>query len=192
MPGAIDSINGRDKIVVVLGNRLILNELPEELKGRMDAAIKLWSSLDNSLMLVTGGRTNPSVPRAECEAMRDYAVLNGIPSSAILMDPNALDTIGNAYFTRRILDIHPEIKLVYTVTSCYHVPRAEFIFELCLGPKFSLDAETCYKSGRQSYDSELKSFDSARSFFSGIASGEIEEIGKRLKEQHSLYRDLII
>ena len=39
----------------------------------MDTAIELWSTLSNSLFLVSGGRTNPSISKTEGEAMRDYA-----------------------------------------------------------------------------------------------------------------------
>jgi vancomycin permeability regulator SanA len=180
-----------DKIVIVLGNRLISNDLHEEPKGRMDAAIGLWSSLENCLLLVSGGRANSSVPKTECDAMKGYAVMKGVPSDLVIRDPNALDTIGNAYFSRRILDTLPDIKFVYVVTSCYHSPRAEYIFKFCLGPKYILDAKTCYDSGRLTEMPKCDSFDSARSFFSGIAPGSIEEIGIRLREQHSLYRDLV-
>ncbi len=179
-----------DKVVVVLGNRLLSNEIHVELRGRMDTAIELWSTLSNSLFLVSGGRTNPSISKTEGEAMRDYATEKGVPSNYILVESEALDTIGNGYFTRKILDNFLDIVYVYTITSCYHAPRAEYIFKLCLGPKYILDSKTCFKSDRKADESERKGFENTQEFFSGITPGSIEEIGQRLKKSHSLYKDL--
>lgn len=180
-----------NRVVVVLGNRLIIDGVHEELKGRMDTAIKLWSSLENSLMLVSGGKTNPSIRKTEAEAMKEYAVSKGVPAKVVLTDNDAMDTVGNAYFTRRILDFHPRVKFVYTVTSCYHIERTEYIFSACLGPKFKLDCKTCFNSARQTAESEKKSLTAARILFSEITPGDIDWIESRLRERHSLYHNLV-
>jgi hypothetical protein len=91
-------------VVVALGNRLDGRWVHPTLRDRMDEAIRLLREHEDAYLVCTGAQTNPDVPLAESEAMRDYALLQGVDRERVLLEGAARDTIGNAYFTRRLLD----------------------------------------------------------------------------------------
>ena len=63
----------------------------------------------------------------EAEAMARVAEAQGVPPSAILKEPNALDTIQNACYSARILKTHGWHS-AEVVSSPAHLPRAAMIF----------------------------------------------------------------
>ncbi len=63
----------------------------------------------------------------EADVMARAAEAEGIPSSAIIVEPNARDTIQNACISTRILT-QRGWRSAEVVTSGYHVPRAGLIF----------------------------------------------------------------
>ena len=52
----------------------------------------------------------------------------GVPDSAIIEEPNSLNTYENAVNVQKILD-QKGIKEILLVTSAFHMPRARLIFE---------------------------------------------------------------
>lgn len=67
-----------------------------------------------------GGHSNADV-------MRGLAVSDGVPASAILVDPNGDDTYGNAVHTKALMQQHG-LKSAILVTSPYHLQRAVMTF----------------------------------------------------------------
>ncbi len=63
----------------------------------------------------------------EAEVMARTAEAEGIPASAIAVEPSARDTIQNACYSTRILE-RRGWRSAEVVTSGYHVPRAGLIF----------------------------------------------------------------
>jgi len=59
----------------------------------------------------------------EADVMRDLAIANGIPASAILLERNAANTYQNVLFVRRMLD-ERGWRRVLLVSSPYHMRRA--------------------------------------------------------------------
>ncbi len=172
------------KVIVVLGSRVHEDEIHQELKMRLEAAMSLYNS--NSILLMSGGYTSKG-QKSEAQFMADYCSKNGIPSERIYLEEESLDTIGNGYFCRLAIDKIPNVNEVSVVSSCYHMQRSEFIFRCCFGNKYPLDFNKC--SNFQRYDTnEAESMEMARKFFHGIESGDIGAIGKRLHTEHLLYR----
>ena len=134
------------ELIIVLGSRINGNEVHDELKGRLDVAIRLFNS--GSRMLLSGGITNHDLNRSEAQFMKDYCVANGIPATSIILEEKALDTIGNGVFCA--MEVHgkylPEV--IYVVSSCYHMARSEFIFQKCFGPGYRFDFSQCFSFNR--------------------------------------------
>lgn len=177
------------KLIIVVGNKLLSPQIHPELKGRMDIGIRVFKENSADYLILSGGKSNPDIKLAECEIMRVYAIENGIYPEKIILEPNAMDTIGNAYFTRKILDELTNCSDVYVISSCYHMKRVKFVFELCSKNYYNLNFNYCYPAKDSDAKSKEKgSIDMAKKFFENITPGDIEEIKKRLFTLHELYK----
>jgi uncharacterized SAM-binding protein YcdF (DUF218 family) len=63
----------------------------------------------------------------EAEVMRRVAISQGVPPAAVLLEPQALDTIQNACYSERILETHGW-RSAEVVSSPAHLARAAMIF----------------------------------------------------------------
>ena len=118
-------------------------------QARFDAILVLGGSVDSdgNLRPATLARTTEGVreyergvaPRliftggldhgefVEAAAMARAAEAQGVPSSAIFLEPNAADTIQNACFSTRLMKAHAWAS-AEVVSSPSHLPRAGLIF----------------------------------------------------------------
>lgn len=169
----------RTKALVVLGNRLRGNGLPDELKGRLDLALSLLDKMEIGLVIPTGGWTNPEIYMSESAAMAEYLITSGVEPGKILLEEKAKETIGNAIFSRIALCGYADCSEVVVVTSCYHVQRSRFIFENVFGSEYSLDFSQC--AGQHlSRNDEASSMQRAVNFFSGLDPGDFETALEKL------------
>jgi uncharacterized SAM-binding protein YcdF (DUF218 family) len=76
-------------------------------------------------LIVTGAAAHNQF--VEAEVMARVAEAQGVPRSAILEEPHALDTIQNACYSARILKTHGWHS-AEVVSSVAHLPRAAMIF----------------------------------------------------------------
>jgi uncharacterized SAM-binding protein YcdF (DUF218 family) len=76
-------------------------------------------------ILVTGAAAHNRF--VEAEVMAHVAEAQGVPASVLFVEPQALDTIQNAYYSNRILKSHGWHS-AEVVSSAYHLPRAAMIF----------------------------------------------------------------
>lgn len=177
-------------VVVTLGQRLRSNSLHLHLQQRVDTSIEVYRSTDTPYLIFTGGRTNPDVQRAECEAMRDYATERGITPEKIRLEDSAQDTKGNGYFTRRIVDsIDIDVETIYLVSSCVHADRAKYIFRQCFGDEYRIDTSHCIETDGSANSAEKVAHhrQSDREFFEQITPGDVDAVQQRLAESHDYY-----
>ncbi len=172
------------KAIVVLGSRVPGTEIHEELKMRLDVSARLFEK--DSVFILSGGYTNKELAKSEAQVMSDYITGLGIPKERIYLDEESLDTIGNGYFVRCLVDRIPGITSLAVVSSCYHMNRSEYIFRSCFKDGFEMDFSHCAEFHREIL-AEEESMEMAREFFSGIDRGDIEAIGKRLHSIHLMY-----
>jgi uncharacterized SAM-binding protein YcdF (DUF218 family) len=76
-------------------------------------------------IIVTGGPTRHGF--VEADVMARVAESQGIPESAVFVEPRAMDTIENACYSDRIMKAHGW-RSAEVVSSAYHLPRAAMIF----------------------------------------------------------------
>lgn len=76
-------------------------------------------------LILTGGDTH--LDFVEARVMARTAEAEGIPDSAIFMEPDAMDTIQNACYSVRMMKEHGW-RSAEVVSSAYHLPRAGILF----------------------------------------------------------------
>lgn len=170
-------------VVATLGLRLDSPAVDEHLRGRVDVGIETLRETDASHVVFSGARTNPDVAVAEAEAMREYAVERGVDPDRILVEDRAWNTIGNAYFTRRLLeDRGIDAETIRVVTSCYHADRAAYLFRQCFGAESDVVVDHCYDycAGEDARRTERRLLEDHRERFEGIEPGDIETIRREV------------
>lgn len=122
----MDSLNGfadtRADCILVLGARVWEDgRLSQVLKDRVDAAIALYKEGCAPKLLMSGDHSSEAYN--EVQAMRDYAVEQGVPEEDVLMDHAGYSTYESMY----------RAKNVYGMSNCivstqkYHLYRALYI-----------------------------------------------------------------
>lgn len=174
--------------VVVLGDALESPEIHEELATRVDRGIERFAETEAEALVVTGGAPS-DVDRTEADAMATYAAERGFDSDDLLVEDEALDTVGNAFFTRRLLDaegIDPD--RIDLVTSDWHADRSRFVFERTFGDAAEVDVGARPEApDPRDPEAEANSFDRVRDFFAPVTDGDLAGVRDRIVETHDLY-----
>ncbi len=112
--------------IIVLGTRADSDGNPTpEMLSRVSEGVHEYERGVAPRILFTGAAVRNRF--TEAEVMARAAEAEGIPSSAIIVEPNARDTIQNACNSTRILT-QRGWRSAEVVTTGYHVPRAGLIF----------------------------------------------------------------
>jgi uncharacterized SAM-binding protein YcdF (DUF218 family) len=100
------------------------NPTPAQLARVTEAVHEYERGVAPHLILTGGAAHNGFV---EAQVMARTAQAQGIPASAIQVEPEAIDTIQNACFAARIMKAHGW-RSAEVVSSAAHLPRAALIF----------------------------------------------------------------
>lgn len=100
------------------------NPTPRQLSRVTEGVHEYMRGVAPRLILTGGAAANQFV---EAKVMARVAESEGIPASAIFVEPRAQDTIQNACFATRIMKAH-SWRSAEIVSSAYHLPRAAMIF----------------------------------------------------------------
>ena len=150
--------------IVVLGLALVDGEMPEELKGRCDAAAALAEAFPDSIIICSGGATGLNNPDNHTEAGLMQAYLTetqGIAPERILIDENAYSTAGNALNSLAMLE-ELGIDSMTLVTSKYHMLRGLSLFNAVVAYymqerdySVELTGNYCYDTGANEDDAKF-------------------------------------
>src|SRR5690606_12833417 len=105
---------------------------------RVARAVELYHAGIATRMILSGrcGLTAPEPTVTEAAAMARYAREHGVPDAALLLEEEARDTLGNAYFTRELFLEPNGWRSIRVVTSDFHLSRAAWVFRKILGPRY--------------------------------------------------------
>ena len=178
---------------VVLGN-LMNNKggLNDETVARLNLASDMAKNHKTELTILCGWAYRSDCDLSLAEAMkRHFYKLNPRLASQSICQKFSRDTVGDAIFSRMYLDANigeeSEYKL-NVVTSDYHRPRAQEIFEFVFGNNQCIELFTI--SGFKSKELEInenRSLDAFRKTFMDLPAGEIKPIFTRLQSEHPFY-----
>jgi uncharacterized SAM-binding protein YcdF (DUF218 family) len=125
-PASNTNLNRFDAIIV-LGSPADSdgNPTPRQLARVTEGVNEYKRGVASRLILTGGAAANQFV---EARVMERSAQAQGIPESAIFVEPEAKDTIENACYSMRIMKEHGWHS-VEVVSSASHLARAEMIFD---------------------------------------------------------------
>jgi uncharacterized SAM-binding protein YcdF (DUF218 family) len=118
---------GRFDAIIVLGSQADSDGNPTpRMLSRVSEAVREYERGAAPHLILTGGPTHRGF--IEAQVMARAAEAEGIPPSAIVLEPAAMDTIENACFSAHIMRLHgwhsAEI-----ISNAYHLPRTAMIFK---------------------------------------------------------------
>ena len=104
--------------------------MQEELKNRLDVALRCHEKYPNAYFAVTGGGTaKKTVKATEADVMAKYLEENGIEADKIIIENTSITTAENVLnLGPLILENYPSITSLAIVTSDYHVPESAMLF----------------------------------------------------------------
>lgn len=117
--------------IIVLGSGLVEGEVPPLLGSRINKAMQFYYKQKDKgrhapPKIIFSGGQGADEPRSEAAAMREYALMHGIPEEDILLEDAAVNTQQNMVLSKKIMEEHSggkAYRCVY-VTSNYHLLRA--------------------------------------------------------------------
>lgn len=183
--------------IVVLGKGI--NEdgtITREAERSVKRAAELFKTSKFDMVVMSGrwSYTMDYTPsKTEAEAMKEYAVKLGIPAESILLEEESLDTLGNAYYTKRLLDDVGGVTSITVVTVDFHRDRSKYIFEKIFGPKIKLDFATSSTeyidadTARQHQEYNARALATIKRLLDGVPSGDGERMRKVFETIHPLY-----
>lgn len=114
-------------VIVVPGNTVAPDGTPSpRLRARLDIALKAYRDYGSQRIFVSGGIGKEGFD--EAVVMADYLKANGVPSAAIVIDSQGVDTratANNAAAYMRANGLHSAL----VATQYFHVPRTRFALE---------------------------------------------------------------
>ncbi|MBD3647822.1 MAG: YdcF family protein [Pseudomonadales bacterium] len=177
-----------EDVLLVLGYSTVPGD--PVFKARVDKAVALYHEGIAPQIIMSGCCSvklpkKPEVTEAQC--MMDYAVDQGVPPEAILLEEESVDTLGNFYFSKVRFLLPCSWYHIGVVSTPWHAWRSEWLAEQVLGPDFSI---TSYPSPQpDGWDekaikrSELSNrtlLAETMELLKGIEPGDHEEIGRFL------------
>ena len=122
-----------DAILIPGGGLREKGDVPLYVKQRLDRAIEIRTG--EMIITLSAGTTHKppfldknGFPVFESVAAATYLIKKNIPPEKILTETSSYDTIGNAYFSRMIHTEIRNLRKLLIITSAFHLPRTEIIF----------------------------------------------------------------
>jgi uncharacterized SAM-binding protein YcdF (DUF218 family) len=173
-------------IVVVLGCRPDGNRPTAELVRRVKHGVetaRLASRRGESMLLFSGGRT--SGIESEASIMhREYELSCSETAIPSILENRSLDTVGNAYFSARILE-KLDYGRVVIVTSPFHIPRSKYLFSFILGRR--VGSSTFGPVPRTVPRKERVPLEMAKNLLAGVNRGDLDAVWDRMRRMHPYY-----
>jgi uncharacterized SAM-binding protein YcdF (DUF218 family) len=115
--------------IIVLGcpsyeRNIVSDTFSACVQARARHAARLYHTGLAPNIIPTGGLTGP--PPSEAAAMAQVLVAEGVPPSAIVLEEQARDTVGNLRYSRAIMQQHGW-RTAILVTEPHHIQRAAYI-----------------------------------------------------------------
>lgn len=111
---------GKLDYIIVLGTYEQRDSVGAVLQPRLDAAVQYLQANENTMVIVSGGKTEHAIV-SEAKIMSDYLIVQGIGSSRIIQEKQSSNTRQSLHYCERLMQ---ENSTVGIVTSEYHLYRA--------------------------------------------------------------------
>jgi hypothetical protein len=165
--------------------------LPDGPKESVDSAAELYNAGKAPRIILAGNVSYKSTftpPVSESEAMYAYARMIGLPDSALYIENESKDTLGNAYFTKiRYLMPQHMRRLAVMLGPNHSVERVRYIFRKVLGDQF--DTTFIEHSAKRAAETKREngSLKLIKIWLDGIVDGDHEAIWRIMRAKHPGY-----
>ena len=164
--------------IVVLGAGVWDNGPSPMLKDRLEKAIELYNSGVSKKIIMTGDHGRKDYD--EVNAMKDYVVERGIPSSDVFMDHAGFSTYDSMYRAKYIFNA----KKIVIVSQEYHLYRAIYIANKLGIEAYGIPAKKIKYSGQFNRDlREILARD--KDFFKCIFKPKSKYLGEEISLEGS-------
>jgi hypothetical protein len=144
------------------------------------------------------GRTGLDGPRdpavTEAAGMARAAIALGLPESAVLLEENSRDTLGNAYFVRHAFLDPNGWRAIRVITSDFHLSRAAWVFRKVLGTRYDFSFTSAF-SGFSPDQLIARALDECRisiflnEWLATLAEGDDVSVDALMRHHHPAYAD---
>jgi uncharacterized SAM-binding protein YcdF (DUF218 family) len=181
-----------DAIIVLAHLMSRTGSLDRESRARADSASELASNMESTIIITPGWpyRTDSLIPIGE--AMQRYIRSHSrISNQRIISEARSRDTVGDAVFSKDVILEQGGASSIIVVTSDYHSPRAEEIFNFVYGASVEIIMHPVqWDVTDQIRAKEAISLAAFRETFKDLEPGDTIPIRDRLFEKHPLYSDI--
>ena len=141
----------------------------DQVRERLDKAIQIFEDNKTGYIVTTGNRSKRvgfdsqvKGPKTEAEVSRKY-ILENIANNNfkkrlnnfILFENKSFDTLGNAWFAKKLCLEPNQITKCTIITSDFHMERSELIFNWVLGDRYELDTISISSTFGNKHDREI-------------------------------------
>ncbi len=125
--------------IMVLGGGITKNGvLPDFVKTRLEKAQEIFAKNKSARILFCGRHSflyskNNRPRKTEAQAGKEYLLKIGVPRKNIYLENKSKDTVGNAYYAKKLYFIPRKEKEAIIITSDFHLERSMFIFKKIFG-----------------------------------------------------------
>ena len=185
-----------DAIIVLGGGVAPDGSLSRFSETRVARAVELYEAGIAPRLILSGrcglGAAEP--PVTEASAMAAWARARGLPEDALLLEEDARDTLGNAYFVREQFLVPNGWRSIRVVTSDFHLSRAAWVFRKVLGNRydFSFVSASSGLSPRELIFQaleECKIYIFMNEWLEALEEGDDSAIEHLMSRQHPGYAD---
>lgn len=191
-----DGLDGVRLIIVVGAGMHQDGTLYEGSKINVEKGVEIFKRNREQVTIFTGKwnyfiKVEP--PWTEARAMKEYALSLGIPDDKTIEEGSSYDTVGNAYYTDKIVRKINNVGLITIVAASWHMPKARFVFEKMFGGtrfRISFEEGKQEMSGdmaKRAAENEAKKLDKLKRLYGMIRDGDNEGFAKEIEKVHPFY-----
>lgn len=178
--------------IIILSHEMDVNgNLSEESLSRLKMAGSMYFQKKSKNIITVGWDYRSDSDLFISDVYKSNLISMGVPANSIISENKSRDTVGDAFFSKKIA-LKFNWKKLLVITSEYHILRAKKIFQFIYGNEFNsnfVGVKSINQSSRKTV--ERKSLDSFKSTFLGIKKADDKEIYKCLKTNHPYYNGAV-
>lgn len=183
-----------DAIVVLGGGVESDGSLPRVAATRVERAVELWRRGVAPRLILSGrcGLAAPEPAVTEAAAMAALARRLDVPDDALLLEEEARDTLGNAYFVKEEFLEPNGWRTIRVVTSDFHLSRAAWVFRKILGAGYDYSFVSA-ASGLSPRELILRALEECKlsiflnEWLHAVQEGDEEDIERLMEREHPGY-----
>lgn len=164
--------------------------LGDESIARANLSVQLFKTNKFQYLITSGWDYRHDCKYRICDVVKDYIIkISDINPKKIIVLPQSRDTVGDAYFSLRLVKKLGINKLV-VITSDYHVNRVEIIFNKFFSDYIPIEIVGVPSKSKNVSSVIKKELDSLREFestFKFTDFSDVEAIYKCLIKKHPFY-----